>query len=531
MVRQARPAVVRISSYSGTGTGVIYDVVGQTAYIVTNQHVVENRVNVSVTVEDAITYEGWVEGVNAVRDLAVVSICCGNFTALTFGDAATLEIGDEVVAIGYALGLEGSATVTSGIVSAVRFDGSLGAQVIQTDATINPGNSGGPLLSLDGKVLGINTFKWVEPGVEGVGFAISAVTVQEALPALRAGSSGPAPTPAPTSRPTSTPSPVGDYTLGPLSGELQHNPADGFIETEYAGVLISDIVVEATFVNPYSASADPWDYGFILRSRVDDPFLQFIVSSNRQWAVMTGTDAPYDRLGGGTLNRFETGAEGRNHLMAVIIGERGWFFVNGDFIADVDLSGATHSGDVAVITGAYTGDVVAGAVTRYEGFTGRQLTKQYGPASEKLEDEGDDKVSENWSGVWTKDLVVEAEFVDPPGADWSYGFVIRNPEYGRLEVVGFTDAEWWFHSTRDVGDSDYTEVASDYLTGSMRFGDSNHLLLIAVGNNGWFFLNGRLVVRLDLSHNLDEGWVSVVGDFWTEHQGEPEFRDFNVWAP
>ena len=535
MVKQTRPAVVRISSYSGTGTGVIFDMVGQTAYIVTNYHVVESQAFVDVTVRDSTTYRGTVLGVDTVRDLAVVSICCGSFTALAFGDAATLEIGDEVVAIGYALGLEGSATVTRGIVSAVRFDSRYGAQVIQTDAPINPGNSGGPLLSLDGKVVGINTFGYDETRsgrpVEGVSFAISAATVQETLPALRAGSSELASTPVPTSRPTSAPSPAGDYTWGPLSGGLQHNPSDDFIETEYAGVLISDLVVEATFINPYSASTDPWDYGFILRNRADVPFLQFVVSSNRQWAVMTGTDAPYDRLGGGTLSRLETGAGGRNHLMVVAIGQRGWFFVNGDFIADVDLGSVTNSGDVAVITGAYTGDVVAGAVTRYEDFTGRQLHKQYGPADGNLAKEKDGGISEHWTGVWTRDLVAEAEFVNPPGSNWSYGFVIRNPEYDRLEVIGFANTGWWFHYTKDVGDYDYTELASGYLAGSTSSGDRNHLLLIAIEGNSWFFLNGQLVARLNLSHNQDHGGVSAMGDFWADHQGEPEFRDFNVWAP
>ena len=533
MVRQARPAVVRISSYSGVGTGVIYDVVGQTAYIVTNQHVVENRVNVSVTVEDAVTYEGWVEGVNTVRDLAVVSICCGDFTALPFGDATALEIGDEVVAIGYALGLEGSPTVTRGIVSAVRFDWRYGAQVIQTDAPINPGNSGGPLLSLDGKVVGINTFGYDETQsgrpVEGVSFAISAATVQETLPALRAGQ--PQSTSVPTSRPvaTPTPRPLGAGDWGPISGELRHDPSDGFIKTEYAYVSIADMVVEATFANPYSASTAPWDYGFILRSNGDGPFLQFVVSSNQRWEAIAGADAPYDRLGSGTLiNGLKTGAGQQNHLMVVAIGERGWFFVNGDFIAEVDLSDVTHYGDVAVITGAYIGDEVAGSVTRYESFKGRQLTKWYGPADGTLENEEEGFLSIHWSGAWTVDMVVGAEFINPRGSYWSYGFAIRNPEFNHLELIVFTNENWWYHFTRDVGDSEYTEISSGYLAGSIRAGDRNSMLLIANDDNGWFFFNGQLVASLELGHNQDLGDVSVVGN---DDVGEIEFRDFNVWMP
>ena len=449
MVRRVRPSVVRIArGQFRLGTGVIFEVDQQTAYILTNYHVVENNARLRVTVEDTHTYDASVVGFNAVRDLAVVSICCGSFTALTLGDASALEVGDEVVAIGYALGIEGPATVTRGIISAVRFSSGLDAEVIQTDAPINPGNSGGPLLSLDGEVLGINTFKAAELGVEGLGFAISVVTVQQTLPALRSGQTLPTPLPTagPAATPTARPAGMGDW--GPSSGELPHNPNDGLIKTAYADVSIADMVVEATFVNPYSASTASWDYGFILRRNQDEPFLQFVVSGNRSGEVLKGVNAPYDRLDLGTVNGLRTGAGEKNHLMAVVIGERGWFFVNDVFVAEVGLRDLTHAGDVAVITGAYIGDVVAGAVTRYENFTGRQLTRQYGPAHGKLEREDQGLIPYHPSDVSARDLVVEAEFVNPDDRVWSYGFSIRNPEFDRLDVVVLAYTKQWFHYTR-----------------------------------------------------------------------------------
>ena len=269
MVKRARPAVVRIESVFGSGSGAIFQTEGRTAYIITNHHVVEGVAEVTVTVNDSVNYQGIVLGTDSVRDLAVVRICCGNFRALSFGDANALEPGDEVVAIGYALGLSGEATITRGIVSAVRYFSNYLSDVIQTDAAINPGNSGGPMLSLSGEIMGINTFRREETdsgrAVEGVGFAISGTMVQGRIPALKAGS--PPPTPAPTRRPTPTPRPgdgeTGDF--GPIDGELWHDPSDGFIKAEYAGVSHSDMIVSATFVNPYSAASNPWDYGFIIR--------------------------------------------------------------------------------------------------------------------------------------------------------------------------------------------------------------------------------------------------------------------------
>ena len=504
--------------------------------MVTNEHVVEGQSRVSVTVNDSTTYSGTVLGVDATRDLAVVSICCGDFPFLEFGDAAALEAGDEVVNIGYALGFSGEATVTKGIVSALRFDSRYQAYVIQSDAVINPGNSGGPMLSAVGQILGINTFKYEETAsgrpTEGLGFAISAVTVQQRIPVLRAGTA--IPTATPTS-PTPTPSAGQGYDFGPTNGELHHNPSDNFIETEYAGASFSDMVVEATFVNPYSASSNSWDYGFFMRyDRTDDdpPFLQFVVSSNRSWAVKTGTGPPYLSLGGGTVSTLNTGAGGRNHLMVMAIGTRGWVFVNGEHVASVDLSSVSGKGDVAVITGAFSGDEVAGAVTRYEGFRGYELKKRYGPAEGIFEREPD-SVSVHYSDVFTRDLVTEVEFINPQGGDWDYGFIVRRPQSGRLEVIGVTNDAWWFHDTRNVGDDEYTDVASGYLRNSgLRLASGhNRLLLIAIEESGWFFINDQLVTKLDLGHNQDVGNVSAMGNFFNNHQGNAQFKEFNVWAP
>ena len=535
MVKQVRPAVVRIQTSSGSGSGVIFETQGRTGYVVTNHHVVEGEVQVSVIVNDSTTYSGSVLGTDSVRDLAVVSICCGSFQALPFGNAAALQPGDEVVAIGYALGLPGQATVTRGIVSAVRYDSTHRSDVIQTDAAINPGNSGGPILSVSGEILGINTFRYDESQsgrpTEGLGFAISGTTVQQQIPTLRA--SPPAPTPTPTRRPTATPVPGQTSDFGPTSGELRHDPSDNAIETQYANVSIADMIVDATFVNPYSAASNKWDYGFIFRQDHTGPAIHFAVTSDRRWYLgwRETSNADTQRVGGGTLKTFDTGAGGRNHLRVVAIKERGWLFVNGEFVSALDLSDVTGAGDVAVITGAFTGDEVAGAVTRFENFRGDQLSRRYGPAEGKLEKEPG-FIATHGSRVQTRDLVVEADFVNPQGSDWDYGFIIRNPESSHLDIIGLTDEARWFHDTRVVGDDEYTDVASGYLSGAgIALLSRNHLLIIAIEGAGWFFVNDQMVAKLDLGHNQTSGGISTMGDFYSSHQGSPSFENFNVWAP
>ena len=290
-------------------------------------------------------------------------------------------------------------------------------------------------------------------------------------------------------------------------------------------------MVEATFTNPYSAAYNSWDYGFILRKNRNAPFIYIVVNSDSRWAVKSGEDAPYNSVGGGTLWNLYVGEGDENHLRVVAIGRRGWFFVNGEFVSTLDLSDVTKSGDVAVITGAFEGDEVDGKVTKFEDFIITRLDKRYGPANGRLEKDSE-FVPEHDSHVRARDLVMEADYINPQGEDWDYGFVIRNPESHRLEIIGLTGSRRWFHKTRDIGDDEYTDVSDGRLSDSGPFSYiRNHLLLIAIGDSGWFFVNGDLVDRLDLSHNTDSGWISVMGDFFRDHQGSPEFEDFNVWAP
>ena len=212
MVEQAKVGVVRINTDSGNGTGVIFETTGNgRAFVLTNYHVIKGGHRIEVQVSDGTGYSATLRGYDAYKDLAVLEVCCSRFRSLPFKDATTLKSGSEVVAIGYPLGLFGSATVTRGIVSAVRYDSTHRAWVIQTDASINPGNSGGPLLSAAGEVVGINTytFDWSDSGrpVDGVGFAISEQSIRGVLQGLKLGSTVSLPTPTATARPTPTPTP------------------------------------------------------------------------------------------------------------------------------------------------------------------------------------------------------------------------------------------------------------------------------------------------------------------------------------
>lgn len=168
------------STHSGSGSGVIYKIEGPYAYIVTNNHVIEGAKKIDISLQNGDTTTAELVGKDALSDLAVLKIDAKYAkTVLEFGDSDKIRAGDQVTAIGNPLGLDFSGTVTQGIVSAV--DRSINVEtsagdwelnVIQTDAAINPGNSGGALLNTAGEVIGINSLKISQGGVEGLGFAI-----------------------------------------------------------------------------------------------------------------------------------------------------------------------------------------------------------------------------------------------------------------------------------------------------------------------------------------------------------------------
>ncbi|MFB9375560.1 S1C family serine protease [Kineococcus gynurae] len=187
----ALPSVVALQveteDGAGTGSGFVLEADGaDAAFVLTNNHVISGARTGGITVlfDDGVQLPAEVVGADASYDLAVVRVGRSGLSALPFGDSGSLVVGDQVVAVGAPLGLQG--TVTTGIVSALNRPVTAGRntneasyiQAIQTDAAINPGNSGGPLLNTSGEVVGVNSAIAALPGAFeaggsiGLGFSI-----------------------------------------------------------------------------------------------------------------------------------------------------------------------------------------------------------------------------------------------------------------------------------------------------------------------------------------------------------------------
>ena len=180
---------------TSVGSGIIVGQDDDELLIATNNHVVEGAQTLTVSFSDSSSYEAQIKGNDTGNDLAVIAVKTGDLSeetlstikVISLGDSDSLIIGEQVVAIGNALGYGQS--VTSGWVSALNRDmtdedGNVSEDLIQTDAAINPGNSGGALLNMKGELIGINVSKSSGNAVEGMGYAIPIAKAEPVLDSL-----------------------------------------------------------------------------------------------------------------------------------------------------------------------------------------------------------------------------------------------------------------------------------------------------------------------------------------------------------
>lgn len=201
LVEAARPSVVSVrqevtqtgplggnSRGRAAGTGFVLSADG---YIVTNNHVIAEGDSPVVTFADGTTEPATIVAGDPSRDLAVLRVDRTDLVPLAVGDSDELRLGDQLIAVGYALDLNGEPSVTAGILSAknrtlTEDNGAQLVNLLQTDTAINPGNSGGPLLNGRGEVVGINTA--IAGQAQNIGFAIAITPVMDVLDSLRGGS-------------------------------------------------------------------------------------------------------------------------------------------------------------------------------------------------------------------------------------------------------------------------------------------------------------------------------------------------------
>ncbi len=322
---------------------------------------------------------------------------------------------------------------------------------------------------------------------------------------------------------------------GPTSGSLEHKD-DGTIKYYCADVDVKDFIADVTFYNPYSTSKGSWDYGFLFRRVESGTFHTIRVMSDGKWYHDVVIDGDWNRVGEGEVGGLQTGANQKTHLGLIVIGDSGWFYVNGQFVATLDTSRLTKSGDVRVATGTFSGNEIEGEVTRFKDFTVWSLDEPTsGPTSGSLEHEVDGYIEVYSADTNVKDFIAEVTFYNPYSTSkgsWDYGFWYRHISKNTHHVVWVDSDGKWYHHV--VIDEDWNTVGEGNVS-SLRTGTSqyNHLRVIVMGDSGWFYVNGQLVATLDTSGLTKSGGIAAATGIWTGNEINDEatrFEDFTVWS-
>jgi len=343
----------------------------------------------------------------------------------------------------------------------------------------------------------------------------------------------PTPTPIPTARPTPAPRPIPIF--GPASGSLVHEPDDRRFELFKGVTTGEDVIVEATFFNPYPTTKGSWSYGFLLRNSRFGYYHRVLVQSKGAWLHSR-------RLGDGTFqdlrsersSNVDRTPEGKNHLRVIMVGDEGWVYINGVFEGSIDLSGITGPGAIWVVLG----DEKEGEATRFEDFSIWSVQKLYGPTDGLMVHNPDDgKISNRRTRVELADTVVEARFFNPYATSegtWSNGFFLRHPSKNIFHAVFIRSNGDWYHYLR-TGDVEsglqlqrQHSSAIDTISGR-----SNHLRIVAMGDEGALFINGKFSGKLDLSGLVEVGEVRAFTGYFTGDEMEGEatrFEGFSIWS-
>ena len=531
-MEKVRLGVVRIEGTSSTGSGFIVDSAG---YILTNEHVIAGQDRLTIVFDDGTRSTPQVIASDSAQDIALLKVDTPGRQLTALPLATEVREGDDVVALGYPLDAD-TLTVTGGIVSALRTFGNVA--YVQTDAAINPGNSGGPLLNLSGEVVGMNTsiqraIQGQEFFAQGIGYAIRSDFLSTRLATMMSGGySGP--TTLLTPRPTTS-----QTAFGPVNGAIEHDD-DEFLPTFDSDMDVADFVADATFTAPHHIVGRNWSSGFVLRWTVQNELHVVVIHKSGDWGhhYLPSDGSEYQSIQERTSSNIRTGRDVENHVRVVASGNKGWLFINGIYEAELDLSGLTDSGSVGLMGAWFDEDELPGHTTPFSGFTVRPLERKYGPSDGAMDhDPESGLIDEHETLTLLVDGIVEARFFNPYSAQegpWSSGFLIRKSGAEEFHAIGFTEAGWWHHDLR-TGDADSTQELADDDSSDINTSPSgsNHIRIIALGREGWLFINGSYVDKLDLSGWLEEGHVSAMASYFAGDGiagRSTRFEGLTIWS-
>ena len=534
MVEDVSPGVVQIwTGDGGSGSGFIIDTDG---LVITNAHVVRDFATVEVRIPGGTTYVGSVLGVDEIADLALIDLGgVREFEPTVFGNSGTTSVGDEVIAMGFPLGdrLGSTPTITRGIVSAKRRSGD-GVDLLQTDAAMNPGSSGGPLFDRGGAVVGVNTSKLFEADdgrpVEGIGLAVAINEVKDRLDELKEGQAVVRPTPTAVGSPTPVVLRTRDsFSVG--SFDLEHKD-DGLIETLNVLGNVRNFLASTEFKVPYSPHTGSWNAGFLFRNPAKGSLSYVVVTQDGEYIHSLRQDGETSVEDRGYLYGFDSEQGAVISLTLIVLADRGWLFVNSEYITDLDISGASESGELEVVTGVYTGSEIPGHSTSFNYAYAERLVELSGPLDGNLTKDSS-SIAVQRAGVDVEFGFATTEFRVPDTAeDWSVGLIFRKRTAEDYLLFRIASSGIWSVDHATPSGEDWQTLEEGYSSEiDLKTPVLNRLEVLFTGEVAIVYVNGVDVGTSDISSVTGDGDIMVAyGVYSNDDHGTARFEEFTVWG-
>ncbi len=329
--------------------------------------------------------------------------------------------------------------------------------------------------------------------------------------------------------------PILKADFGPEAGELEHE-TDDLIELTYTDNAPQNFIVAADIGNPFSAEKGAWDFGLVFRQAEINDELRLVVRSDGEWNLNNRVPGGDSFVQDGNIDGLlELGEEGGNQIILIALDDTGYFILNDEFVAQLDLSERPFAGDIALGTGFYPTSEQEGFATSYEAFSVWELEPEYGPESGEMEHILDDLIKIEDSGVNLSNFIAQTTFLNPFSAtesdfDFGYGFRVDDDQYW-LAVESTGD---WALISRFDSNSDEDEVVNSGQIKNVNTGanESNTLTVITLGDTGYLLLNDQFIDTLDLSEITEAGDLQVITAYYFDHEIEGSstaYEDFTIW--
>lgn len=515
-VAQVLPSVVQVLTPEGMGSGVIVQTYPKGgALALTNDHVIHGCSPISIQADDDQTYPAKVVGASETHDVALLVVCCSDaFRAARLGDSGNLQPGVPLFAVGYPTGPGPS--ITDGVLSRIYREDS-GREIIQTDAAINPGNSGGPLCLQNGDVVGINTF-YKEPRdstgepLYRYGFAVSSATICELFPYLKA-----------QSRFGRTPNPTREWESSSRSRSTKGAPAfrDSNTSVADADLSVENFFAVAEFKKPSEETVGAWGCEFRFRYVGRNKFHTITVHGDRVWIHSVREGSEVDRvLNSGKSSALRRRNHESNELRLVALGDTGWFFLNDNYVAELNLSNGPPKGNIRA-TGMST-EVI---------FQANGAVGSAPRSGHLLHSKG--SISLHPFNVSVTDFIASATFEAPytdDVGDWDCGIAFRKYTHNSFQAFTIDSDGRWLYEIRKDGKYIYQEVG--FSPSILTVEGRNDLRLIVCGGAALAYINGTFITELDVSRDVTKGDVSVGTGFTEGHAlagHATPYKGFQIW--